>query len=74
MQFDPNMMKAFLSLDDSTLWQTVRTIAKSNGIDLPEGKPPAAELARLRQTLSGKGSADVNEALRIVKEAQRRHE
>ncbi len=74
MQFDPNMMKAFLALDDNTLWQTVRTIAKSNGIDLPEGQPPAAELARLRQTLSGKGSADVGEALRIVKEAKRSHE
>ncbi len=74
MQFDPNMMKAFLALDDNTLWLTVRTLAKSNGIDLPEGKPPAAELARLRQALSGKGSADVEEAIRIVKEAKRRHE
>ncbi len=74
MQFDPSMMKAILALDDNTLWQTVKAVAKSNGISLPEGQPPAAELARLRQALSGKGSADVGEALRIVKEAKQRHE
>ena len=74
MQFDPNVMKAFLAMDDKALWQAVRAIAQRNGVSLPEGQPPEGELAKLRQALSGKGSADVAEAIRIVKEARRPHE
>ncbi len=74
MQFDPKMMNAILALDDHTLWQTVRTVAAANGITLPEGQPPSAELQKLRKTLQGKGEKDINEAIRIVKEAKGSHE
>ena len=64
-QFDINMFRAVLALPDEQLWQTIKGIAKQNGVRLPDGTPPREELARLRSVL-GASKPDMNEALKIV--------
>ena len=70
MEFDPRVLETLLALDDKTLWSTVRRLAEKNGITLPPGSPPAAEMQRLRDSLSRKSAADVKEAARILREVQ----
>ena len=70
MQFDANMMKAFLEKSDSDLWQTVRAFAEQNGIKIPSSEPSAADMARLRAVLAGKSHKDVGEALEILRRAR----
>lgn len=66
MEFDQNAMNALLALDDKALWEKIRSLAEKNGIPLPPGEPPAAELSRLRTVLAGKGAKDVAAAAELI--------
>lgn len=68
MNFDQNTLNALLALDDRTLWQTIRHIAASHNIALPEGNIPRGDMEKLRAAMSGASQADVNEAMRIINE------
>ncbi len=70
MEFDPRVLETLLSLDDASLWSAVCRMAEKNGITLPPGSPPVAEMQRLRESLSRKSAADVKEAARILREVQ----
>lgn len=73
MQFDYNMLSRLVSLSDEQLWQTIRRIASQNGISLPEGTPPAHELARLRQAMSSTQNPNVAEAMDIVNQYKKQN-
>ncbi len=66
MKFDPQAMQALLALDDTALWQKIRSIATTAGLSLSPTTPPPAEMARLRSLMGGAGQADVGEALRTL--------
>lgn len=70
MQFDATMMKRLLSESDTALWQAVRSAAEENGIRLPPGQPSAADMARLRAILAGKGAGDVAGAMEVLRRAR----
>lgn len=72
MTFDPNALSALLALDDRTLWQTIRGIAASRNISLPEGPISESDMQRLRVAMSGASQSDVNNALRILSEYGKR--
>ena len=72
MKIDPSILKQLLSQKDDVLWQTVRTIAASGGMNLAESTPSSEEMRRLRTTLSGLGSLDSKEAERIISEWRKR--
>lgn len=72
MNFDQNTLNALLALDDRTLWQTVRQIAASHNIALPESALPKGDMDRLRSAMSGASAADLNDAMRIINEYGRR--
>ena len=73
MQFDYNMLSKLVSLPDEQLWQTIRIVASQNGIALPNGMPPASELARLRQALSSTQNPNVAEAMDIVNQYKKKN-
>lgn len=67
MQFDAKTMQEIIKQDDATLWRTIRTIADRYGIPLPEGAPPASDMARLRAILGTRGAGDVRDAMEILR-------
>ena len=67
MQFDAKAMQEIIKQDDATLWRTVRAIAERYGVPLPEGTPPAADMARLRAILGTKGAGDVRDAMEVLR-------
>jgi hypothetical protein len=71
MQFDSNVMKRLLLLDDAALWNTICRVAAENGISLPGGQPSAKDMARLRAILGSRGAGDVEEALAVLRRARR---
>lgn len=70
MQFDNNVMKKLLLESDDALWETIRRVATENGITLPSGQPSAADMAKLRAIMAGKGAKDVGEAMEILRRAR----
>ena len=70
MQFDAQAMQEIIKQDDATLWRTIRTAAERYGIPLPEGTPPAADMARLRAILGTRSGSDVRGAMEILRRAK----
>lgn len=71
MKFDPEAMRALLTLDDPALWAKIREIAGASGIQLPAGTPSAQDMARIRTAMSGCGQADVVGALKTLARLRR---
>ncbi len=66
MQFDPAALGALLALPDVQLWETVKTIARANGITLPAATPPPAEMQKLRSIFSSGEGLTPEKAKRII--------
>lgn len=66
MKFDPQAMQNLLALDDTALWQRIRSIAAAAGLSLSATPPPPEDMRRLRGMMGGAGQADVAEALRTL--------
>ena len=48
MKLDKNKLKELSLLDDTSLWNQIRSIASGHGISLPEKVPSHSELEKLR--------------------------
>ncbi len=66
MQFDSDALHKLLAHSDEELWMVIRQIAKANGISIAEAPPPKAEMAKLRELLSGAGGTDYQSALSML--------
>ena len=73
MTFDRNALDALLALDDRMLGQTVRGIAASRNLSLPEGPISAEDMRRLREAMAGSSQASIGDAMRILNEYEKRN-
>lgn len=72
MNLDAKKLEALTALDDTALWETVRSIAGTHGLSLPESTPSHEELERLRDACRGVGKISMLQAMRIVNDLKRR--
>ena len=71
MKIDQEKLDAVVKLSDEELWKTIREVAASHGIKLPEGVPPHGELEKVRGALSHGASPNIAEAIRVVNNYRR---
>ena len=72
MQFNKNAIMALLAKSDAELWNTIRSIAMSGGVAVPEAMPGPNDMAKIRAALVGASSDDLANAMRIIDEYRRR--
>lgn len=66
MRVDKDKLAAMLARDDESLWQEIRSIAKSHGFNLPETAPPHSEMQRLRSTVADGSKINLGDAVKIL--------
>lgn len=66
MKFNEEALRALLAQDDAQLWHSIQSIAAQRGLRLSEQMPAPADMARLRDILSGARNMSISEALRIL--------
>lgn len=59
MELDKNAVNRLLASGDTQLWQFIRAVAASSGINLPE-KVSESELQTLRQTILGAANSGMS--------------
>lgn len=66
MNLDQNMLNSLAALDDAALLQTVKAIAKANGLSVSERSLTHENLELLRASLRGATDADLARAKEIL--------
>ena len=72
MQLDSQALNRLLAMNDEMLWKSIRAIAGSNGLKLPEQTPSPKEMEKLRIAISGISENDVGNAVRIIHEMRKK--
>lgn len=68
MNFDSGAIEKLLTLSDTELWTTLKSIASMNGVTLPSAPPSAAEMQKLRGIFKGGEGLSLEKAQEIVNE------
>ena len=71
MKINRDKVAHLSALGDSELWNEIRSIAGSHGFRLPESTPSAADMAKLREAISGSARANLADAIRIINNYKR---
>lgn len=71
MKIDKTKLDAMLNLSDEQLWQEIRSVAKSKGINMPEKAPSGAELNKVRSALSDADKLNLPTAMRLINDLKR---
>ena len=71
MKIDKTKLNAMLSLSDEQLWEEIRTIAKSKGINMPEKSPTGSELNKVRSALADADKLNLPTAIRLMNDLKK---
>ncbi len=66
MKIDKEKLKALSLLSDDELWSTIRQVATSHGIRVPDMPPPGGDMDKIRQAMSDPDRLNMASALRII--------
>ena len=71
MKIDKTKLDAMLTLSDEQLWEEIRSVAKSKGINMPERTPSNAELNKVRSALADADKLKLPTAIRLINDLKR---
>lgn len=71
MKIDKTKLDAMLTLSDEQLWEEIRSVAKSKGINMPERTPSNAELNKVRSALADADKLNLPTAIRLINDLKR---
>lgn len=71
MKIDKTKLDAMLALSDDELWNEIRSVAKSKGINMPDKTPSNSELTKVRSALAEADKLSLPSAMRLINELKR---
>ena len=71
MNFDSSAIEKLLTLSDSELWTTLRTLASMNNVSLPSTTPSVQEMQKLRALFKNGGGLSAEKAKEIINNYKR---
>lgn len=71
MKIDKTKLDAMLTLSDKELWEQIRSVAKSKGINMPDRTPSETELKKVRSALSEADKLNLTSAMRLINDLKR---
>lgn len=66
MRINKEELKKIAEKSDAELWQTIKEMGKSHGLNLPDAQPSKENLEKIRAVLSGTEKINLGEAARII--------
>lgn len=66
MKLNKEELKRIADLPDSTMWQGICAIARSNGYNLTAKQPTHQELEKIREILRGEVKIGMLDAMRMI--------
>jgi hypothetical protein len=66
MRLNPEKIKALCALPDAQMWASIRSVAASHGITLPEKCPDEKTMSEIRSAASGGVKINLSEAIRVI--------
>jgi hypothetical protein len=70
--FDKSELSRLASLDDATLWESIRNIASQHGYELSDRNASHEDLERVRSILRGSEKFNMREAARLINTYKKR--
>ena len=71
MKINKEQLRMLADLPDEALWQSIRDMAKSRGYDLPQKKPSAAEMEKIRGAMRGTEKINLSETISLLKKLKK---
>ena len=71
MKLDKSKLIAMASLSDSQLWNEIRAMAASHGVNMPEKQPSKYELDKVRSALMDAEKLSLISAARLVNDLKK---
>ena len=66
MRLNPEKIKALCALPDAEMWASIRSVAGTHGITLPEKCPDGKTMSEIRGAVNGGVRINVSEAIKVI--------